>query len=106
MHRTALIIASVLLLILTGCQQDEGVCIKSTGKVITREQLTLPFHYIEVYDNINLILTQDTSLSSIKVEAGENLIDGISTEIDNGRLILRNQNNCNWLRSFDVPVNV
>jgi hypothetical protein len=42
----------------------------------------------------------------IKVEAGENLIDGITTEIDSGKLVIRNENSCNWLRSFEVPVNV
>jgi hypothetical protein len=93
-------------ILLATCSKDEGVCISSTGKVITRERGTQPFHSIEVSDNINLILTQDTALYNISVEAGENLIDGITTEIDSGRLVIRNQNSCNWLRSFEIPVNV
>jgi len=93
-------------LFLTQCGKDEGICIGSTGKIITRDRTALPYHYVEVYDNINVILTQDSSYNRILVEAGENLIEGITTEIDSGRLVLRNRNSCDWLRSFEVPVNV
>jgi len=106
MKRINLLLLAVLLMFLTRCSKDEGICIGSTGKTITQERTALPYHYVEVYDNINLILTQDTSITGIMVEAGENLIDGITTEIDSGRLVLRNRNSCNWLRSFEVPVNV
>jgi len=90
----------------SGCTKDDGSCINSTGKIIRENRVALPFHFVEVHDNINLFLTQDTALTSISVEAGENLISGITTEIDSGRLVLRNRNSCNWLRSFSVPVNV
>jgi hypothetical protein len=93
------------LMAIQGCDK-EGVCVKSTGKIVTENRIALPYNYIEVYDNINLFLVQDTALSEIKVEAGENLIAGIITDIDSGRLVLRNANSCNWLRSFEVPVNV
>jgi hypothetical protein len=106
MKRLTFILLPVFILLLTHCDSDEAVCVSSTGKVITQERLAFPFNKVEVYDNINLILTQDPYITSIKVEAGENLIDGITTEIDSGRLVLRNTNACNWLRSFEVPVNV
>jgi hypothetical protein len=93
-------------LMLTQCGKDEGVCISSTGKTITQDRSGLSYHYVEVYDNINLILTQDSVHTGIKVEAGENLIDGITTEIDSGRLVIKNANSCNWLRRFDIPINV
>jgi hypothetical protein len=96
----------LLVIFLSGCEEDEGVCISSTGKTITQDRSGLSYHYVEVYDNINLFLTQDSLFTGIKVEAGENLIDGITTEIDSGRLVIRNTNSCNWLRSFNVPVNV
>jgi hypothetical protein len=96
----------IIVLLLNGCNKDNGVCVSPTGKTITRERQALSFRSVEVNDNINLILTQDTAVNRIIVEAGENLIDGITTEIDSGKLVLRNQNSCNWLRSFKVPVNV
>jgi hypothetical protein len=96
----------ILVLLLTTCSKDDGVCISSTGKVISQERPAESFQSVEVFDNINLFLTQDPYLTKITVEAGENLLDGITTEIDSGKLIVRNENSCNWLRSFDVPVNV
>lgn len=106
MKRLIILFFPVMALLLTQCSKDDGICIGSTGKTITQDRTGLPYHYVEVYDNINLILTQNSALTGIKVEAGENLIDGITTEIDSGRLVLRNRNSCNWLRSFEVPVNV
>ena len=38
--------------------------------------------------------------------AGENLLDGIKTAVSSGHLVIRNENHCDWLRSFEVPVNV
>jgi hypothetical protein len=93
-------------LLLIRCGKDDGICVGSTGKIITETRPVSIFNYIEVYDNINLILTQDTNRIEVMVEAGENLIDGITTEITNKRLSIKNQNSCNWLRSFEVPVNV
>jgi hypothetical protein len=96
----------IALFILEGCNKDDGVCVSTTGKVITQDRGSQPFHTVLVYDNINLFLTQDTAMNRIMVEAGENLIDGITAVIDSGNLVLRNENSCNWLRSFEVPVNV
>jgi hypothetical protein len=96
----------IIVLLLAGCNKDNGVCVSSTGKVVQKERPALPFNKISIHDNINVFLTQDTSINKIIVEAGENLIDGITTEIDSGKLVLRNENSCNWLRSFKVPVNV
>jgi len=100
---TALIFLAFLLIT---CSKDEGVCISSTGKVITQDRSSQPYQTVEVYDNINLILTQDSVYNKITVEAGENLINGITAKIDSGKLVLRNENSCNWLRSFEVPVNI
>ncbi len=98
----------ILLLAITlcSCAGDDGICLGGTGKVVREDRIVLPIHKIEVYDNINLFLTQDSALHQLTVEAGENLIKGISTEIDSGRLILRNNNACDWMRSFEIPVNV
>jgi hypothetical protein len=96
----------IFILLLARCHQDDGVCISSTGKVITQDRAVQPYRCVEIYDNINVFLTQDSTLDRIVVEAGKNLIDGITTRIDSGKLSLRNENSCSWLRSFEVPVNV
>jgi hypothetical protein len=106
MKRLMAILISIMALSLAQCGKDEGVCISSTGNTIIQDRSGLSYHYVEVYDNINLILTQDSVNPGIQVEAGENLINGITTEIDSGRLVIKNTNSCNWLRRFDIPINV
>lgn len=94
-----------LLLSLSGCNK-EGVCLKSTGKTVKESRAAQAFHYLEVNDNINVMLTQDSTQYAITVEAGENLIAGIAADINDGHLVLQNNNTCDWLRSYSVPVNV
>jgi hypothetical protein len=61
------------------------------------------FDSIVMYDNVSVILTQD-SMCGVTVEAGKNIIGGITTEITDGVLILRNHNKCNWTRSYETPI--
>ena len=96
-----------MILMVTGCQKDKGLdCFKSTGKIVIEERSVGIVNVIELHDNINLILTHDTLKTRLAVEAGENLLYKITTGIDSNKLILRNNNNCNWVRSFETPVNV
>ncbi len=90
-------------LALTGCKKDK--CLKSLGDVVTKERVLINFTEVEVNDNINLVLTQDT-VNKVMVEAGENLHDWIETEVKDGRLIVTDYNRCNWLRSFKKEITI
>ena len=63
------------------------------------------FNRIDVYNNPEVIITQD-SVNSISVEAGEHIISGVTTEINNGILTIRNENKCNWMRSYSKTMAV
>ena len=82
-----------------------GKCFSNSGSVIMQERPVSPFDSIDLADDVNLILTQDT-VDRIRVEAGSNIISGITTGIVNRQLMIRNLNTCNWLRSYDKPLNV
>ena len=102
--------AFLLLIIIfsfTSCKKENmGDCFKGTGKIITQKRsIEHSFNRIDVEDNISVILTQDNNYSVI-VEAGENLIDLIETDFEANILTLRNNNKCNWMRSYDKPVRV
>lgn len=93
--------------ILAGCSKDDGVgCFKSTGPIRQEERSLGPYHYIEVHDNINLFLIQDSVKNEVVVEAGENLLPRINTVNQEGRLVMTNDNQCNWLRDFSIPINI
>ena len=80
-------------------------CFKSTGDIVTEKRGIGMFTEMVTYNNINVILVQD-SLTYIEVNAGENLLPLIVTEIRDGRLIIENNNKCNWVRDFSVPIDV
>ncbi len=81
-------------------------CFYSTGKMSTEDRSIDNFNSILLQDNVNLILIKSEN-NSIKVEAGSNLINKIKTEVsENGVLVIKNDNNCNWIRSYESPVNV
>jgi hypothetical protein len=80
-------------------------CLKSTGDIITEVRSVSDFTTIEVYKNVNVILTQDV-VNSLSVEAGEHLMSNIKTEVNSGVLTISNDNVCNWVRSYEKKINV
>jgi len=103
----AVITSIITILLCTSCQDKEGFgCFKSTGDIITEERYTSFFDTIELQNNVNLFLTYDTLQTSIIVEAGENLIDKISCISEANKLVIKNDNSCNWTRDYSIPVNV
>lgn len=96
----------VLFLSLAGwsaCQKPE--CFDSAGAVSSVERKAVSFHQIDLFDNIDLVLTQDTT-EKIRVKAGANLQPNIATEISDGTLVIRNNTTCKWLRSPHEKITV
>ena len=97
---------TVLLVIIASCSKEQaGSCFKSTGSVTPEMRNSASFDSILVDRRIELILVQDTQ-RFVVVEAGEHLLPLIKTTVKEGRLEIRNENKCNWVRSYDIPVKV
>lgn len=87
-------------LIFTTCKKDHLLdCMTSTGKVITEHRKPGSFTKLNMMDNVDVIYHYDT-ICKITVTAGQNLMDGIITELAGNTLYIRNENKCNWMRSF------
>jgi len=96
---TALMI--LVILGLTACNKSEN-CFTSSGE-LTRDTLTVTsFDSIYLFDNVTLVLTQD-SINRVVVEAGKNIISGITAEVSGNSLVIHNNNSCNWLREYSNP---
>ncbi|MFH0865167.1 MAG: DUF2807 domain-containing protein [Bacteroidota bacterium] len=96
----------LLIIIIASCSKEKQCdCLKSTGDIITEERPVAPFTEIKIEDKINLFLKQD-SFYSVRVEAGENLLSDIITEVNDSVLEIRNDNSCNWVRSYKPAINV
>lgn len=89
-------------LLFTSCQK-EGLT--STGKEIVEVRAADDFSRIQLWDNIDLQLTQDT-FNQIQIIAGENIIGNIETNVQDGTLKISNQNRYNWLRSYNKSIRV
>jgi hypothetical protein len=88
------------------CQKENmGDCLKSTGEVLFEEREVIRFDTIIIHNVINLILTNEKK-HAVTVEAGKNLLPFIETSVEDGKLIIRNNNKCNFVRSYKVPINV
>ena len=86
-------------------KKNLGDCFKSTGEITEEVRETDTFSKIIVRDNIEVILSPSTT-NSITVSAGKNLIDKIITETNGDTLLISNNNSCNWVRDFSVPIKV
>lgn len=100
-----MLMLATTLLLCGGCKKSGTNCFNSAGKIISEVRELAPFDSITMNDNVNVILTYD-SINTLVVEAGENLMSGIKTEVSNRHLVIRNLNSCNWTRNYEKPINV
>lgn len=109
MKAIKVLLFSVVLLTLpffSGCKKENMCdCIKRTGQIVKETRAITGFDQIVVENNVNVFITED-SVSEVTVEAGENLVKLIKTEVDNHVLYIRNKNRCNWTRYYNKPLNV
>jgi len=86
----------------SGCKKEAlDDCFSSTGKDETIERMLPSFNKLNVGDKFNVILVQDSGQERIRITAGKNVLEGISTEVENGELIIKNCNTCNFVRRYD-----
>ena len=94
------------LILFSSCKKENRCdCIKRTGDIITVTREVGKFDRIFVEQNVNVFITQDL-VAEVKVEAGENIEPLIQTVVEDGILIIRNKNRCNWSRSYKKALNV
>lgn len=90
---------SLLFMLLFACGKDSS-CIKNAGKLSAEiRPITAEINHIILKDNIDLVLTQDT-IASLRIEAGSNLLPYVRARQKGNTLELKNDNKCNFLRSY------
>ena len=63
------------------------------------------FNTISMYNNVNVKLVHDNH-PHLELTCPKNLIDKVKTEIEGDTLYIRNENNFNWLRSYDYSIDL
>lgn len=99
MKKTLYILFTVLLF---SCNSENVPdCFQNAGSIIQKEFVVANFDQITVFERIELIVT-DAPTQSILVETGEYLMNDIKVYIEDGRLILKNENGCNITRNYGI----
>lgn len=89
-------------LIIASCDNSNAPdCFKTEGDTIEKEFTVTQFTKITAFKNIELIITEALNYS-VKVETGDNLIDNVSVSVEDGRLLLKDENNCNLTRDYNT----
>jgi hypothetical protein len=78
---------------------------KGTGPLTAEERTLAPFTRIELKNDVDVVYHYD-SIRRVKVTAGQNLIEKITTNVENGNLVIKNKNKYNWVRSYHPEIKV
>ncbi|WDO14249.1 DUF2807 domain-containing protein [Flavobacterium sp. WW92] len=81
--------------------ENASDCFQTSGSPIEKEFSIEDFKKINISEGIELIIKQGTE-TKVVVRTGENLISGITAEVSNNELFLRNSNGCNWVRDYNT----
>ncbi|WP_298506086.1 head GIN domain-containing protein [uncultured Maribacter sp.] len=92
----------VLVLILNfACTSSSAPdCFQAAGIIGKEEIIVSEFNKITVFENIELILKQGEQ--KVEIETGEFLKEEVFAVVEDGRLVLRDENNCNFVRDYGV----
>ena len=97
------LLSALIIMLLVACKKP--TCFEDAGPLVTVERQTASFHRINLFDDVDVILTQDT-IESIKVKAPKFIEPNISVQNENGVLTIKNNTTCSWLRNPSEKVEV
>ena len=98
----------LVLLLMSSCllsckKSEDQSCLKGKGNEVTVTRSLSAFNSLSLFDGVELTLIQD-SVEKIVITCGENLVNFVNTDVENGTLTISDDNRCTWLR--DLPVKI
>jgi len=93
---------TLLFFLVVGCNSDSAPdCLQNSGDLVRWEVAVPSFSKITVFEKTSLVLKQGNT-QKVEIETGESLFEEVSAEVEGGRLILRNENGCNFTRNYGL----
>lgn len=97
--RLALIFCCFLFI---SCNSDStSDCFQNAGDLAKDEVVVSDFTKITVFENVSLILKEGTE-QKVEVETGKFLRNEVTIEVEGDRLLLRDTNDCNYVREYGL----
>ena len=81
--------------------EDANDCFQTAGHIIQKEVEVSNFERILVNRDIELIISQAEAYK-VTIETGENLLNDVKAEVIGNRLVLTDNNTCNFVRDFGI----
>ena len=109
MQRAPLLFLAFVSLLLSSCSKE---IFFSNGDIKDEtRRLEGSFKVIELCDNVNVYLKHRTDSMApghthIQLRTGENLLPNITTEIHEDTLTIHNENILNWIRPYDITLDM
>ncbi len=105
MKRNAIaVLFSLVSLMTTSCSKMDKLF--NNGEPVTvQRELDQTFTLISMYNNVNVNLVQ-SNRPRLELTCPENLIEKVITEVNGDTLTIRNENDLNWLRSYDYSIDL
>jgi len=92
------------LLIVSGCDSENtNDCFQAAGSIIEITVSTEAFTEIQIEGEVTLLIAQGPE-QEVKIESGENLLNDIEVNVVGGILIIKDTNNCNFVRDYGITV--
>jgi hypothetical protein len=100
---TAALFILVSLLTVSCSKMDQ---LFNNGEPVTeRRELDSRFDAISMYNNVSVKLVRSNQ-PHLVLTCPKNLIEKVTTEIEGDMLVIKNENDHNWLRSYDYEINL
>ncbi len=92
----------VLFLLFFACNgENTPDCFQNAGDTIRRTVEASDFTTITVFENINLVVKEGAE-QKVEIETGEFLQNEVTASVEDNRLVLRNENGCNFIRDYGL----
>lgn len=92
----------ILFFIFISCDSENaGDCWQKAGTIITEEIALETFDEVTIHEGIALVVKSGET-QKVLLETGKNLLPEISFEVIENQLIIRNNNNCNFVRPYGI----
>lgn len=91
----------IYLLIFACDSEKSNDCLQKAGAIVQQEIIVDSFDKIHVNRDIELIVKEGTPQSVI-IETGSNLLNDVTAEVVDERLVLTDNNTCNYVRDYGI----
>ena len=96
------ILTTIYIFLLLSCNSENAPdCFQDEGELIKTEVNLANFSKITVFEKVTLVLKQG-DVQKVEVETGEYLFEEVTAIVEGDRLILRNENGCNFFREYGL----